>query len=118
MKIGDEVLIHGYIDEIRYDHTKRVSTVIIRNEGGYFGTVECEVTDIEMPNTNDVLDKIRAEIIELRSRQNVGVLECLDIINKYKAESDEQERVDDYRDRLDELEREEYYESKYGKEKE
>lgn len=33
-------------------------------------------------------------------------------------ESDEQERVDDYRDRLDEIEREEYYESKYGKEKE
>ena len=31
-----------------------------------------------------VLDKIRAEIIELRSRQNVGVLECLDIIDKYK----------------------------------
>lgn len=33
-------------------------------------------------------------------------------------ESDEQEKVDDYRDRLDELEREEYYESKYGKEQE
>jgi hypothetical protein len=32
------------------------------------------------------LDKIRAEIIELRSKQNVGVLECLDIIDKYKAE--------------------------------
>ena len=36
----------------------------------------------------EVLDKIRAEIIELRSRQNVGVLECLDIIDKYKAESE------------------------------
>ena len=36
-------------------------------------------------NTNEILDKIRAEIIELRSRQNVGVLECLDIIDKYKA---------------------------------
>ena len=35
------------------------------------------------------LDKIRAEIIELRSKQNVGVLECLDIIDKYKAESEE-----------------------------
>lgn len=35
------------------------------------------------------LEKIRAEIIELRSRQNVGVLECLDIIDKYKAESEE-----------------------------
>ena len=42
LKIGQEVLIHGYVDEIRKD------TVIIRNEGGYFGTVECEVTDIEM----------------------------------------------------------------------
>jgi len=36
-----------------------------------------------------VLDKIRAEIVELRSKQNVGVLECLDIIDKYKAESEE-----------------------------
>lgn len=34
----------------------------------------------------EVLDKIRAEIIELRSKQNVGVLECLDIIDKYKTE--------------------------------
>ena len=38
-----------------------------------------------------VLDKIRAEIVELRSRQNVGVLECLDIIDKYKAESEDME---------------------------
>lgn len=38
-----------------------------------------------------ILDKIRAEIIELRSRQNVGVLECLDIIDKYKAESEGKE---------------------------
>ena len=36
----------------------------------------------------EVLDKIRAEIIELRSKQNVGVLECLEIIDKYKAESE------------------------------
>ena len=36
-----------------------------------------------------VLDKIRAEIIELRSKQNVGVMECLDIIDKYKAESED-----------------------------
>ena len=34
------------------------------------------------------------------------------------TESDEQEEIGDYRDILDELEREEYYESKYGKEKE
>lgn len=38
-----------------------------------------------------ILDKIRAEIIELRSRQNVGVLECLDVIDKYRAESEDKE---------------------------
>lgn len=37
MKIGDEIYVHGYIDEIRKD------TIIIRNEGGYFGTVEKEI---------------------------------------------------------------------------
>ena len=40
---------------------------------------------------NELLDKIRAEIIELRSKQNVGVLECLDIIDKYRAKSEEEE---------------------------
>lgn len=35
-----------------------------------------------------ILDKIRAEIVEMRSKQNVGVLECLDIIDKYRGESD------------------------------
>lgn len=37
MKIGDRVFIHGYVDEIRKD------TIIIRNKGGYFGTVPNEV---------------------------------------------------------------------------
>ena len=37
MKIGDEVYIHGFVDEIRKD------TVIIRNKGGYFGTDAEEV---------------------------------------------------------------------------
>ena len=37
MKIGDEVYVHGYVDEIRND------TVIIRNEGGYFGTDPNEI---------------------------------------------------------------------------
>lgn len=32
MRIGDRCFVHGYIDEIRKD------TVIIRNNGGYFGT--------------------------------------------------------------------------------
>ena len=37
MKIGDRVCVKGYVDEIRKD------TVIIRNDGGYFGTVPSEV---------------------------------------------------------------------------
>ena len=37
MKIGDHVYVHGIVDEIRKD------TVIIRNEGGYFGTVASEI---------------------------------------------------------------------------
>lgn len=37
MKIGDEVYVHGYVDEIRED------CIIIRNEYGYFGTSEDEI---------------------------------------------------------------------------
>ena len=37
MKIGDEVFVRGYVDEIRKD------CIIIRNDGGYFGTVPSEV---------------------------------------------------------------------------
>ena len=39
MRIGDKVYVNGYVDEIRKD------VVIIRNDGGYFGTVESEITD-------------------------------------------------------------------------
>lgn len=37
MKIGNEVYVHGYVDEIRKD------CIIIRNEYGYFGTSEDEI---------------------------------------------------------------------------
>lgn len=37
MKIGDEIFVHGYVDEIRKD------TVIVRNNGGYFGADESEI---------------------------------------------------------------------------
>ena len=43
MKIGDEVYVHGFIDEIRND------VIIIRNDGGYFGTAPSEVVNQE-PN--------------------------------------------------------------------
>ena len=76
LKIGQEVLIHGYVDEIRKD------TVIIRNEGGYFGPVEYEVTDIEMSDTNDVLDKIMNEITMLLQFNRLNVIR---IIDKYRT---------------------------------
>ena len=37
MKIGERVLVQGYVDEIRKD------TIIIRNSGGYFGTSPNEI---------------------------------------------------------------------------
>ena len=40
MKIGDEVYVHGYVDEIRND------IFIIKNDGGYFGTVPEEVKEL------------------------------------------------------------------------
>lgn len=42
-KIGDRIFVRGYIDEIRKD------TVIVRNDGGYFGTILSEVTG-ELPS--------------------------------------------------------------------
>jgi hypothetical protein len=44
MKIGDRVFVRGYIDEIRKD------TVIIRNAGGYFGTIPSEVIIGDLPS--------------------------------------------------------------------
>lgn len=51
MHIGDEVFVHGYIDEIRND------TIIIRNVGGYFGTSRDEVFYYEEdePQTSGVV---------------------------------------------------------------
>ena len=58
MKIGDEVYVHGYIDEIRND------VIIIRNDGGYFGTVPSEVVEKEetlqnltKPNKSDLISR-------------------------------------------------------------
>ena len=51
-------------------------------------TSGCELWECKFESKEPIVNKIRAEIIELRSKQNVGVLECLDIIDKYKAESE------------------------------
>lgn len=43
MKIGDEVYIHGYVGEIREN------TIIISNDGGYFGSVPSEIVTSVKP---------------------------------------------------------------------
>lgn len=48
MKIGDMVFVRGYIDEIRKD------TVIIRNNGGYFGTVPDEIVSSVQPEIEQI----------------------------------------------------------------
>ena len=53
MKIGDRVYVHGYVDEIRKD------TVIIRNEGGYFGTAKNEI--VEAQKVEDIVSVIRCK---------------------------------------------------------
>lgn len=45
MRIDDEIYVHGYLDEIRQDK------VIVRNEGGYFGTVIDELVEA-IPKAN------------------------------------------------------------------
>lgn len=65
MKIGDEVYVHGYVDEIRGD------TIIIRNSCGYFGTDVHEVWQIDgkgktqMDDCKDFADWEKEEAKEL-----------------------------------------------------
>lgn len=59
-KIGKEVYVHGYIDEERQD------ICIIRNEGGYFGTVKSEITEaadkmVSLNSIEEVIEEIKAE---------------------------------------------------------
>lgn len=92
MKINDEVYIHGYVDEIRKD------TIIIRNDGGYFGTVKNE-TKPKADITDRLLDCIMADIRKLSPEPTAEdvidgnqikdaiweiLLEVLQIIDEYK----------------------------------
>ena len=53
MKIGDRCFVRGYIDEIRKD------TVIVRNDGGYFGTVPSEIICGEIPERKMGMDNLK-----------------------------------------------------------
>ena len=94
MKIGDKVYIRGTIDEIRKD------VVIIKNKGGYFGTVKEEI-ETDIGNYSDKLWKlsrnraldeaIEAEIDAFKDIPGVPYwVEAivLDAIEKLKGEKD------------------------------
>ena len=80
MKIGDEVFVHGYVDEIRKD------TMIIRNEGGYFGTVPDEIKITENYTlSKDEVDNLMSDLQkgddlltddDLRLLINDGINKC------------------------------------------
>lgn len=55
MKIGDEVYIHRYVDEIRKD------TIIIKNDGGYFGTIPSEIIGREPEPCEDCVSREQAK---------------------------------------------------------
>lgn len=63
MKIGDRIFVRGYIDEIRKD------TVIIRNAGGYFGTIPSEVITGELPSAQPEI--IRCKDCKRQDTDNV-----------------------------------------------
>ena len=76
MKIGERCFVHGYIDEIRKD------TVIVRNNGGYFGTDPGEVItvyDTAHPNWISVKDKMPYEskdvLLQFANCMGVGFFE-------------------------------------------
>ena len=69
MKIGDRVYVHGYVDEIRKD------TVIIRNEGGYFGTVKPEI--VEAQKAEDIVSVIRCKDCKYYEEQDETIGTCL-----------------------------------------
>ena len=79
MKLGQEVWIHGYIDEMRKD------IAIIKNEGGYFGAVydEIQPAQINMSVIEDIKAEIKAEWQADMYDDKFGVADCLKIIEKH-----------------------------------
>jgi len=74
MRIDDEIYVHGYLDEIRQDK------VIVRNEGGYFGTVVDELVEV-IPKA-DYEARLKAE----REKIAEGVADKMDYIRSCLVE--------------------------------
>ena len=78
MRIDDEVYVHGYLDEIRQDK------VIIRNEGGYFGTVIGEL--IEAIPKAEYENRLKADMVAMLTEIQ---LEIEELQGKYSPYYDE-----------------------------
>lgn len=71
MKIGDRVYVHGHVDEIRKD------TVIIRNEGGFFGTDPSEVITEPEPHwipCSERLPEKEVDVLCCRNNKTVAIM--------------------------------------------
>lgn len=81
MKIGDEIFVHGYIDEIRKD------TVIVRNDGGYFGTIPSEVITGELPSAQpEPCEDPRADVYYLAEK--IGIHRLYALVVELRGEPD------------------------------
>ena len=82
MRIDDEVYVHGYLDEIRQDK------VIIRNEGGYFGTVIGEL--IEAIPKAEYEARLKADLVAMLTEIQLEIEEHEEsIIGHYGKETKE-----------------------------
>jgi len=99
MKIGDRVYVHGYVDEIRKD------TVIIRNEGGYFGTAPDEVMPQPELLTDDDFETIRIHLNAYKEklcnqRRWKEAEEYQRIIDRFMSFASAQPDLSEYSDKL------------------
>lgn len=76
MKIGDRVYVHGFVDEIRKD------CVIIRNDGGYFGTVKSEI--VEAQKTEDIVSVIRCKDCKFFELNHFDIVSNVPIITAHE----------------------------------
>lgn len=98
MRIGDEIYVHGYVDEIRQD------TVIIRNDGGYFGTDPAEIRSwkgrlIEESEIETVVNGVFNSTDRYSPYDFLKIIkdQCIPIIDEIK-EYEAEERVKDWHD--------------------
>ncbi|MBO7430439.1 MAG: hypothetical protein J6U56_05440 [Spirochaetia bacterium] len=94
MQIGDKVLVRGTIDEIRKD------VVIIKNEGGYFGTVTGEILANEVCQDHEAMPTMWQDVDKEEAAKSVIILDLFSkVFCRYK---NDYERFDDLKFRCNE----------------